>query len=167
MKLDRLIMLTFFLTLSTIGVYGQSVVQYYVHLLTKAEAASTGVQIGCTCYQSVQWRSGSTTMDGLPVNQRTTKQPIVKPTQTEIYDLYTITFGIAELKERHTVVVIDLRMWIKEQNVTNVMDKKKITFVGELLNVGNLNPYPPYISSTSIIKEWVLNTRTPAPPNAV
>ena len=160
-------MLTFFLTLSTIGVYGQSVVQYYVHLLTKAEAASTGVQIGCTCYQSVQWRSGSTTMDGLPVNQRTTKQPIVKPTQTEIYDLYTITFGIAELKERHTVVVIDLRMWIKEQNVTNVMDKKKITFVGELLNVGNLNPYPPYISSTSIIKEWVLNTRTPAPPNAV
>ena len=97
-------------------------------------------------------------------------QPIVKSNKTQTYDLYeTASLGLVRaLKERHTVVVADLKMWVKEPNLTNVMENRKITFVGELANIGNINIYPSAsVIPKSIVKEWILNERTPPPPQSV
>jgi hypothetical protein len=168
MKFFKLIILTACSLLMTSNAYAQD---QYVHLLTKAEAAATGVQIGCTCYRNVQWKQASPTMDGLPLSERGKAQPVVKPSQTEVYDLYESVFGITVLKERHTIVVIDLSIQIKESNLTNVMAKRQLTFIGEMLNSGGASLYNIIVGNvntpTGIIKEWVLNSKTPVPPYAV
>jgi hypothetical protein len=154
------------------NVYAQvssNILDQYVYLVTKDEAAR-GVQIGCKCYQKVEWKAGGATISGLSTNQKLLPSPIVKPTKTEIYDLYAFEGTISKFKERYTVVVIDLKISIKETNVSDVMRDRTITFMGELLNIGDLeilktdNVKPP----TSIVNEWELNGKTPSlSPNTV
>lgn len=159
MKISKLITLIASFFLVSTRFYAQDF-QQYVHLLTKAEAASTGVQLGCTCYRNVQWQQASATITGLPVSERRKAQPVAKPTQTEVYHLYELVAGVAGntsliLREKHTIVVIDLRISIKESNYIDVMARKKLTFVAELLNFGGSDV------PIGTIKSWSLDARIP------
>jgi hypothetical protein len=165
MKMSKLIILLAWLLLLFTRCYAQDFKQY-AHILTKAEATTTGVQIGCDCYQNVQWKQASTTSIGLPESSRRLSEVIVRPPQTEVYDLYESKLGNLVLRERHTVFVIDLRTSIKETGIMNVMADRTLTFVGTMVNIGSFVYNDNYVS-TSIIKDWVLNIETNVVPPVI
>ena len=154
--------MVFFTTLFFVVMYGQVAgPQQFVHILTREEA-QMGIQLGCSCYQGVDWLTTNTAMTAV---ERKKSQPIVKSTKTESYDLYqTSSFGFDRtLKERHTVVVIDLRMWEKNNN-TECMDKRELTFMAEIQNMPNLNLG---LYGSNIIKNWALNYTSPSGNNSI
>lgn len=156
MKISKLIILVSWFLLFSTRFYAQDF-QQYVHLLTKAEATTGATISSCTCYRNIQWKQASATMTGFTrASDKTSASPTVKPTQTEVYDLYESISGSLVLRERHTVAVIDVRILIREgSSVFDVMADRTITFIGKLENIGNFRAYPD-LTNTSIIKNWVL-----------
>lgn len=131
MKMSKLIILVAGLLLA-INSYAQS---QFVHLLTKAEAATTVLQIGCKCYKNVEWITANSAMTA---EERRQPQPFVKSNRTQTYELYEIVsssiFGQRKVfREKHIVVVIELVMRIKEPNMTNLMENRNLTFIGEII----------------------------------
>lgn len=132
---------------------------HYILIHTKQEAMN-GIQLGCSCQKNVKWIAASSTMTGFTEAQKTQSQPVVKPTQTESYYLKsnesnaTITFA------RYTVVVVDSRIWEKN-NISECMSKRRLSFMGEMANVGDLNllynPNNALANGTTIVKSWSLN----------